>query len=959
VTYTPISRGTADWDVPLNAELTKLDGSISALSLNVKDPQFGARGDGVTNDAPAIQAAINAAVSTGGPVFIPAGTYLISTPLSIPAIEGLIIQGTGWGSSLKLANGVNGYVMQFTGNDTRVVIRDLEIDGNHLQQTATSGGIDAHGAVACRFDNIHFTFCRDESLFLGGQNSSAFGHNNRVIGCLFDQTTGSAGAGRGIRMNSSDENQIEFCDFEFLGGAGANAAAIYDEAGTQFIVSCNFVNGGNNAKGVWVQNAKSTKIEASNFDGLSGDNIFIAGQKCVVTGNTLFSPGIAGTAGQASAIYLEFASSDNIVMSNTITSAPTNGVSRDAIREASDGGGGNNTIAHNRIITSGTWSFGPLDLSGTGSRVVFNEGGGTQGDNTTVFRDTLVVNVKDHGVKGDGTTDDTAAINATIAGMTTGGILYFPVGNYLLNGSSSINLAQSIILKGAGPGPTAIRIGAGFTAAQAISVSTNDCTIQDIQIRGNVTTTTSNPVADGVNATGVQTFKMFNTELQWINGYAVKAFGTAGQTLHGGQLDNIKIQSCAGGVYVKSDNTNTAANFQMSNIFTRFLGVTTGASANLDGIRIEDSWDVLCENVFAWMNATTGGTGVAFRVIGNCAATFVLNLDALGPQTGAANVSIEANANGSPQNVQITGGVIQQGNVGLNVGGAATQVRVASVRFINNQTHGAVISTTGPAIYLDSVFFSGNGNGAVGTNYDLNWSGTTTGFVTNCRFASPIVTVGTAGVQQSINITAAQNVRFFNADFQGTGAAQANWFTNLPAYAHTASITGGNSTFLTNVDFNYATGPGRVSIQPNAAGNNCLATNVQGSDTNDRFRLLGSGQIEIGPGNAARDVILSRSAANTLSLTTADFRIVTAGRGLRVPEGTNAKMGTATLVGGAATVSNTSVTATSRIYLTSQVDGGTPGFLRVSTRTAGTSFVITSSSGTDTSTVAYMLVEPS
>jgi hypothetical protein len=83
-----------------------------------------------------------------------------------------------------------------------------------------------------------------------------------------------------------------------------------------------------------------------------------------------------------------------------------------------------------------------------------------------------------------------------------------------------------------------------------------------------------------------------------------------------------------------------------------------------------------------------------------------------------------------------------------------------------------------------------------------------------------------------------------------------------------------------------------------------------------------------------------------------------AGYGLMTVEGTNAKMGTATLVAGAATVSTTAVTATSRIFLTNQSLGGTAGFLRVSARTAGTSFTITSSSATDTSTVAWLIVDP-
>ena len=89
-----------------------------------------------------------------------------------------------------------------------------------------------------------------------------------------------------------------------------------------------------------------------------------------------------------------------------------------------------------------------------------------------------------------------------------------------------------------------------------------------------------------------------------------------------------------------------------------------------------------------------------------------------------------------------------------------------------------------------------------------------------------------------------------------------------------------------------------------------------------------------------------------------NFLIQQAGKGLRVKEGSNAKQGTVTLVAGAATVSNTSVTANSRIFLTSQSDGGTPGWLRVSARSAGTSFTITSSSGSDTSTVAYQIFEP-
>ena len=80
--------------------------------------------------------------------------------------------------------------------------------------------------------------------------------------------------------------------------------------------------------------------------------------------------------------------------------------------------------------------------------------------------------------------------------------------------------------------------------------------------------------------------------------------------------------------------------------------------------------------------------------------------------------------------------------------------------------------------------------------------------------------------------------------------------------------------------------------------------------------------------------------------------------GLKITEGTNAAMGTATLVAGTKVVNTTKVTANSRIFLTTNTPGGAIGALYVSARTAGTSFTIKSSSATETSTVAWVIIEP-
>jgi hypothetical protein len=88
-----------------------------------------------------------------------------------------------------------------------------------------------------------------------------------------------------------------------------------------------------------------------------------------------------------------------------------------------------------------------------------------------------------------------------------------------------------------------------------------------------------------------------------------------------------------------------------------------------------------------------------------------------------------------------------------------------------------------------------------------------------------------------------------------------------------------------------------------------------------------------------------------------NISITRAGRGLRIKEGSNSRMGTSTLVGGSVVVSNTSITANTRVFTSRMALGGTAGHLSVALN-AGVGFTITSSSGTDTSVVAWMLVEP-
>lgn len=124
--------------------------------------------------------------------------------------------------------------------------------------------------------------------------------------------------------------------------------------------------------------------------------------------------------------------------------------------------------------------------------------------------------------------------------------------------------------------------------------------------------------------------------------------------------------------------------------------------------------------------------------------------------------------------------------------------------------------------------------------------------------------------------------------------------------------------------------------------------------TNDQMLFGAAGDVNLYRGAADQlktdDALVVAGSALTLS---------TAGGGVQVKEGSNATMGlSAAMTAGTVTVNTTKVTANSRIFLTAQNTGGTPGALRISARTPATSFTITSTSGTDTSTVAWWIVEP-
>ena len=168
VTSTMIASGTIiDADVNISGAInaTKLNflqvgasGVARTVDSKLKDvvsvKDFGAVGDGITNDTVAIQAAINSGANT---IYLPGGTYIVTQDGSSYALKPLSNQkiiGAGRGATIiKLANNQGSFSRIFgVLAKTNVTIQSLTVDGNKANQTA--GYEQQHGIFINASSNV-------------------------------------------------------------------------------------------------------------------------------------------------------------------------------------------------------------------------------------------------------------------------------------------------------------------------------------------------------------------------------------------------------------------------------------------------------------------------------------------------------------------------------------------------------------------------------------------------------------------------------------------------------------------------------------------------------------------------------------------------------------------------------------------------------------------------------------
>ncbi|HSW81205.1 MAG TPA: right-handed parallel beta-helix repeat-containing protein [Candidatus Saccharimonas sp.] len=177
--YQKPASGIPKTDLTTNLQ-TILDNAVNSnnLSLNVKN--FGAIGDGNTNDAAAINTALQAAQGAGGAtVFIPRGTYLVDQSLNVPS--NCTVLGEGYDSVLQRKTGNNLVNVVAINAAQNVRITNLRIDAqkddviaNYVTSAqdganiyVTYNGVYITGGVGSPSKNITVDHCWIHDAYYG------------------------------------------------------------------------------------------------------------------------------------------------------------------------------------------------------------------------------------------------------------------------------------------------------------------------------------------------------------------------------------------------------------------------------------------------------------------------------------------------------------------------------------------------------------------------------------------------------------------------------------------------------------------------------------------------------------------------------------------------------------------------------------------------------------------------
>lgn len=473
-------------------------------TVSVKD--FGAVGDGVSDDTSSIQASIN----SGQAVYFPSGTYKISSALLIPSDCDLY----SYGATIVLASGSNSHMLRVVSTASNVTISGFYIDGNSANNTGGYGITNGSGggtnitinqctvinasSLGMYFGNCTTLLVKDCIVTGSGDDGiAAAGTDIRLIGNYISTSTGHGidilGVGGGdsyhveLSGNYSTGNTLSgincghtnsyvtingnHCWANGTHGVGATGILKYATITANVCWGNSSVVG--NADNITAYNSSNTDITVTGNSCYGGNNngIHIGGNNIVIMGNIVDSPLYHGIAAQPntgssrcatisgntirsagySGIWLK-STQDATISGNTISNSGNHGILLEACDFVSVSG---NTVrsSFGRGIINSTAT---THCSITGNTIVSNGSHGIDLSNltTSVISSNVIYNNTGWGITPGGTEGDNAVFANYVKGNVSGQIdalnVTTMVNNNSVSGSKNVASAATLTLNNSG-----------------------------------------------------------------------------------------------------------------------------------------------------------------------------------------------------------------------------------------------------------------------------------------------------------------------------------------------------------------------------------------------------------------------------------------------------------------------------------------------------------------------------